>query len=91
MEFDRPRVLFDQRNLLPFSSTGPWFVGEVMEGHIGVVFAWGTFVYSSYLPGSLTYAYGFLQVVLLVAFFIFTNCCIFYAVCIYSLPLKRPF
>ncbi|MCL4116407.1 UNVERIFIED_CONTAM: hypothetical protein GTU68_024498, partial [Idotea baltica] len=41
---------------------GPWFIGEVLENHIGVVFAWGTFVYSSYLPGSLTYAYGFLQV-----------------------------
>lgn len=42
--------------------TGPWFVGEVIENHIGVVFAWGTFVNRSYLPGSLTYAYGFFQV-----------------------------
>ncbi|KAG7177707.1 Transmembrane protein 62-like 2 [Homarus americanus] len=40
---------------------GPWFVGEVIEGHIGVVFAWGTIVNRSYLPGSLTYAYGFFQ------------------------------
>ncbi|XP_045625746.1 transmembrane protein 62 [Procambarus clarkii] len=40
---------------------GPWFVGEVIEDHIGVVFAWGTFVNRSYLPGSLTYAYGFFQ------------------------------
>ncbi|XP_042875483.1 transmembrane protein 62-like [Penaeus japonicus] len=42
---------------------GPWFVGEVIEDHIGVVFAWGTFVNRSYLPGSLTYAYGFFQMV----------------------------
>ncbi|KAK3863323.1 hypothetical protein Pcinc_030893 [Petrolisthes cinctipes] len=40
---------------------GPWFIGEVLEGHVGVVFAWGTFVNSSYLPGSLTYGYGFFQ------------------------------
>lgn len=46
--------------LLLFS--GPWFVGEVIEDHIGVVFAWGTFVNKSFLPGSLTYAYGFFQV-----------------------------
>ncbi|XP_064082624.1 transmembrane protein 62-like isoform X1 [Macrobrachium nipponense] len=43
---------------------GPWFVGEVIEDHIGVVFAWGTFVNRSYLPGSLTYAYGFMQLLL---------------------------
>lgn len=40
---------------------GPWFVGEVIEDHVGVVFAWGIFVNRSYLPGSLTYAYGFFQ------------------------------
>ncbi|KAL7637800.1 UNVERIFIED_CONTAM: hypothetical protein RMT77_011412 [Armadillidium vulgare] len=43
---------------------GPWFIGKVLDNHIGVVFAWGTFVYSSYLPGSLTYAYGFLQIIM---------------------------
>ena len=43
---------------------GPWFIGEVLEGHVGVVFAWGTFVYNSYLPGSLTYGYAFVQVCL---------------------------
>ncbi|XP_071537020.1 transmembrane protein 62-like [Panulirus ornatus] len=44
-----------------YMPVGPWFVGEVIEDHIGVVFAWGTFVNRSYLPGSLTYAYGFFQ------------------------------
>lgn len=41
---------------------GPWSVGEIIEGYIGVIFAWGTIVNGSYLPGSFTYAYGFLQV-----------------------------
>ncbi|CAL4108459.1 unnamed protein product, partial [Meganyctiphanes norvegica] len=40
---------------------GPWMVGEVLENHIGIIFAWGTFVNHSYLPGSLTYAYVFFQ------------------------------
>lgn len=41
---------------------GPWSVGAVIEGHVGAIFAWGIIVNGSYLPGSFTYAYGFLQV-----------------------------
>lgn len=41
---------------------GPWFIGEVLEDHYGVVFAWGTFVHGKVLPGSFTYFYGFFQV-----------------------------
>jgi hypothetical protein len=41
---------------------GPWSIGEVIEGHTGIIFAWGTIVNGAYLPGSFTYAYGFLQV-----------------------------
>jgi len=41
---------------------GPWSVGEVIEGYTGVIFAWGIIVNGTYLPGSFTYAYGFLQV-----------------------------
>ena len=41
---------------------GPWLVGELLDGVYGVVFAWGTFVYGSFLPGSLSYAYGFIFV-----------------------------
>ncbi|PSN33115.1 hypothetical protein C0J52_15540 [Blattella germanica] len=32
-----------------------------IEGHTGVIFAWGTVINGAYLPGSFTYAYGFLQ------------------------------
>ncbi|KAK6636235.1 hypothetical protein RUM43_009893 [Polyplax serrata] len=44
-----------------YLSVGPWTIGEVIDGHIGAVFAWGLVVNNSYLPGSFTYAYGFLQ------------------------------
>ncbi|XP_043665127.1 transmembrane protein 62-like isoform X1 [Vespula pensylvanica] len=40
---------------------GPWAIGEVIENHIGIIFAWGTFVGNSFLPGAFTYAYGFFQ------------------------------
>jgi hypothetical protein len=41
---------------------GPWSIGEVIEGYTGIIFAWGIIVNGAYLPGSFTYAYGFLQV-----------------------------
>ncbi|XP_031848051.1 transmembrane protein 62 [Nomia melanderi] len=40
---------------------GPWAIGEIIDNHTGVIFAWGTFVGNSYLPGAFTYAYGFFQ------------------------------
>ncbi|XP_014219134.1 transmembrane protein 62 [Copidosoma floridanum] len=40
---------------------GPWVIGEIIDNHTGVVFAWGTYVGNSFLPESFTYAYGFLQ------------------------------
>ncbi|XP_018565162.1 transmembrane protein 62 [Anoplophora glabripennis] len=40
---------------------GPWSVGYIVEDYIGVIFAWGIFVNGAYLPGSFTYAYGFIQ------------------------------
>ncbi|CAH0385963.1 unnamed protein product [Bemisia tabaci] len=44
-----------------FLAFGPWCVGEIVEGHIGVIFAWGILVNHTYLPGGFTYAYGFNQ------------------------------
>ncbi|XP_014232229.1 transmembrane protein 62-like [Trichogramma pretiosum] len=40
---------------------GPWIIGEIIDNHTGVVFAWGTYVGKAFLPGSFTYAYGFFQ------------------------------
>ncbi|XP_046474147.1 transmembrane protein 62 [Neodiprion pinetum] len=44
-----------------YLTVGPWSIGEIIENHTGMIFAWGTWVGSSYLPGSFTYAYGFFQ------------------------------
>jgi hypothetical protein len=46
-----------------YLSFGPWSIGYLVEDHLGVIFAWGIFVNGSYLPGSFTYAYGFIQVI----------------------------
>ena len=39
-------------------------MGEVISGHTGVVFAWGTFVAGGFIPGLLQYAFGLLQLVM---------------------------
>ncbi|XP_018367573.1 PREDICTED: transmembrane protein 62-like [Trachymyrmex cornetzi] len=44
-----------------YFAIGPWTIGEIIEDHTGVIFVWGTFIGNMYLPGGLTYAYGFLQ------------------------------
>lgn len=44
-----------------YLTVGPWSIGEVIEGYTGIIFAWGIIVNGAYLPGSFTYAYGFLQ------------------------------
>ncbi|XP_077286400.1 transmembrane protein 62-like [Arctopsyche grandis] len=43
---------------------GPWFVGEVLEGHIGAIFSWGIIVNGEFIPGLFTYVYGFIQLFL---------------------------
>ncbi|XP_041352830.1 transmembrane protein 62-like [Gigantopelta aegis] len=42
---------------------GPWFAGEMLEGHTGVVFVWGIFVKGTFLPGSHTFFYGIFQMI----------------------------
>jgi hypothetical protein len=41
---------------------GPWFIGEVIEGHYGAAFAYGTYVNGYFLPGAFSYFYGVVQV-----------------------------
>ncbi|XP_014363617.2 transmembrane protein 62 isoform X1 [Papilio machaon] len=43
---------------IPF---GPWVVGELIDGYIGVVFAWGIVIRGSYIPEPFTYMYGSVQ------------------------------
>lgn len=40
---------------------GPWTVGEIIDGHWGWVFMWGIFVKGAFMPGTLSYLYGFFQ------------------------------
>uniref|UniRef100_A0A8C1B268 Transmembrane protein 62 n=1 Tax=Cyprinus carpio carpio TaxID=630221 RepID=A0A8C1B268_CYPCA len=41
---------------------GPWFIGEVIDGHNGACFAFGVFVDGHFVEGSLTYVVGVIQV-----------------------------
>lgn len=52
-------VLFWPLVALPlYLAIGPWFVGEMVEGHLGACFVWGIVVYGTFLPGGLSYFYG---------------------------------
>ncbi|XP_029197493.2 transmembrane protein 62-like [Acropora millepora] len=48
-----------------YTAIGPWFVGEMMQGHIGVLFVHGMYLKQHWIPGSLSYYYGLMQLVLL--------------------------
>jgi len=37
---------------------GPWYVGGLLQGHIGVVFPWGTYVAGSLLPSFYPYMFS---------------------------------
>jgi len=48
---------------------GPWSIGYIVEDYVGVIFSWGIIIDGAFLPGSFTYAYGFVQVQLIVHLF----------------------
>uniref|UniRef100_A0A668AXC8 Transmembrane protein 62 n=1 Tax=Myripristis murdjan TaxID=586833 RepID=A0A668AXC8_9TELE len=45
------------------SGRGPWFIGELIDGHNGACFAFGVFIDGHFLEGSLTYVVGVVQLV----------------------------
>ncbi|KAI4875117.1 hypothetical protein NFI96_025236 [Prochilodus magdalenae] len=45
------------------TAVGPWFIGEVIDGHNGACFAFGVYVNGHFLEGSLTYVVGIIQLV----------------------------
>lgn len=45
------------------TAIGPWFIGELIDGHIGACFSFGVFIDGHFLEGSLTYVVGVVQVV----------------------------
>ncbi|XP_069475389.1 transmembrane protein 62 [Ambystoma mexicanum] len=46
-----------------YTALGPWFVGELIDGHVGACFAFGVYVKGHFFQGSLTYFVGILQLV----------------------------
>ncbi|XP_053613017.1 transmembrane protein 62-like [Plodia interpunctella] len=44
---------------LPF---GPWAIGELIDDHIGIVFAWGIVIRGTFIPEAFTYMYGSVQI-----------------------------
>ncbi|XP_046370282.2 transmembrane protein 62-like [Haliotis rufescens] len=42
---------------------GPWFVGDFLENHTGLLFVWGMYVHGTFIPGSHTYFYGIFHVI----------------------------
>lgn len=47
-----------------YTGIGPWVVGEMMRGHLGALFVHGMYLKQHWIPGSLTYYYGIMQLVL---------------------------
>ncbi|XP_072222124.1 transmembrane protein 62 isoform X1 [Leuresthes tenuis] len=43
------------------TALGPWFVGELIDGHSGACFAFGVVIDGHFLEGSLTYVVGVIQ------------------------------
>uniref|UniRef100_A0A2M3ZKX5 Putative transmembrane protein 62 n=1 Tax=Anopheles braziliensis TaxID=58242 RepID=A0A2M3ZKX5_9DIPT len=58
------RLMFPLVGYCLYLACGPWSIGEIIDGHMGVVFVWGIFVNNAFLPGTLTYLYGFFQLML---------------------------
>ncbi|CRL04248.1 CLUMA_CG017350, isoform A [Clunio marinus] len=46
---------------LIYTAIGPWSFHEVLDGHIGIYFVWGTFIKGVFVPGTLNWWYGFHQ------------------------------
>ncbi|OQR73783.1 transmembrane protein 62-like [Tropilaelaps mercedesae] len=46
---------------------GPWFLGAIVEEHLGVCFLWGTFVDGNFLPGGIIFFYA---IILLLVYYI---------------------
>ncbi|CAN7993487.1 unnamed protein product, partial [Ixodes pacificus] len=52
-------VLFWPLLLFPvYVAVGPWFVGELVDGHYGVCFLWGTYLRGRLLPSGLSYLFA---------------------------------
>jgi putative uncharacterized protein GLEAN_08467 len=41
---------------------GPWFIGDIIDDHGGVVFAWSILIEGNWIPVAFTYILGTVQV-----------------------------
>lgn len=49
--------------LIPlYAVVGPWFVGNILDDHWGIYFAWGAFIDGRFIPMGLTYLFGVINV-----------------------------
>jgi len=55
------RIFYGILFWLLYTTFGPWNFHEVLDGHIGYAFLWGTFVKGTFVPGTLSYWYGLHQ------------------------------
>lgn len=44
-----------------YMPVGPWIIGELIDGYIGAVFAWGILIKGTFIPEPFTYMYGSVQ------------------------------
>ncbi|XP_054828429.1 transmembrane protein 62 [Eublepharis macularius] len=45
-----------------YTVLGPWFIGEIIDGHMGACFSFGVIVDGHFFQGSITFLVGILQV-----------------------------
>jgi hypothetical protein len=55
------RIYYGLVIMLVWTTIGPWSFHEILDGHVGYVFLWGTFVKGQFVSSSLSYSYGQLQ------------------------------
>lgn len=55
-------IYYPLMGFILYVTFGPWFVGDFLTNHTGVLFIWGTFVKGTFIPGSLAFFYGIFQV-----------------------------
>lgn len=55
------RIYFGVLFWLFYTLVGPWSFHEVLDGHYGIYFVWGTFVKGKFVSGTLNWWYGLYQ------------------------------
>lgn len=70
------RIIWPSILYCVYLAVGPWAICEIVESRYGAVFVWGVYVNGSFLPGSFTYFYGCLQLILckFPMFWIYSKC-----------------